>query len=114
MRHSTLLGSIMATLLLTGAAHAQQLEVMQSPRPPFVVTLSNNTPLAFGMDVETTAQALGQSLSYVGGRPGNETYLALRDVGGSGLVPYHHRLFLQFRHGRLTGWKEDYGEKMWD
>jgi len=85
------------------------------PRLPFVQTLSNNTPLAFGMDVDTTARALGQPLQYVRGRRGEEMYLALRDLGGSGLVPYRHRLFLQFRHGRLAGWKEDYGENwMWE
>jgi hypothetical protein len=51
----------------------------------------------------------------VRGRPGNEIYLALRNIGGSGLIPYRHRLFLQFRHGRLAGWKEDYGENwMWE
>ena len=36
-------------------------------------------------------------------------------LGGSGLVPHRNRLFLQFRHGRLAGWKEDYGENwMWE
>jgi hypothetical protein len=51
----------------------------------------------------------------VRGRPGNEIYLALRNLGGSGLIPSRHRLFLQFRHGRLAGWKEDYGENwMWE
>jgi glucose/arabinose dehydrogenase len=85
------------------------------PRLPFVKTLSNNTPLAFGMDAAQTAQALGQPLQYVRGRPGDEVYLALRNLGGSGLIPYRHRLFLQFRHGRLAGWKEDYGENwMWE
>ena len=85
------------------------------PRLPFVATLSNNTPLAFGMDAGQTARALGQPLQYVRGRPGNEIYLALRNIGGSGLVPARHRLFLQFRHGRLSGWKEDYGENwMWE
>lgn len=84
-------------------------------RRPFVESLSNNTPLAFGMDAEQTAHALGQRLQYVKGRPGSEVYLALRDIGGSGLVPYRHRLFLQFRRGRLAGWKEDYGENwMWE
>lgn len=44
-----------------------------------------------------------------------QIYLALRNIGGSGLIPYRHRLFLQFRHGRLAGWKEDYGENwMWE
>ncbi|MEK9280803.1 MULTISPECIES: hypothetical protein [unclassified Bradyrhizobium] len=85
------------------------------PRLPFVMTLSNNTPLAFGMDTEQTTRALGQPLQYVRGRPGNELYLALRNIGGSRLIPYRHRLFLQFRHGRLAGWKEDYGENwMWE
>ena len=85
------------------------------PRRPFVETLSNNTPLAFGMDAEQAARVLGQKLQYVKGRPGNEIYLALRNIGGSGLIPYRHRLFLQFRHGRLAGWKEDYGENwMWE
>jgi hypothetical protein len=112
------------TLLTAGVAMA--LALTSSPAPagqggpasahvPFTVTLSNNTPLAFGMDVDQTARALGQSLQYVQGRPGNEIYLALRNLGGSGLVPYRHRLFLQFRHGRLAGWKEDYGENwMWE
>jgi len=85
------------------------------PRLPFVATLSNTTPLVFGMDAEQTARALRQPLQYVRGRPGNEIYLALRNLGGSGLVPNRHRLFLQFRHGRLAGWKEDYGENwMWE
>jgi hypothetical protein len=68
------------------------------------------TPLAFGMDVGETSRALRQPLRYVRGRSGHEVYLALRDLGGSGLIPHRNRLFLQFRHGRLTGWKEDYGE----
>ena len=85
------------------------------PRLPFVATLSNTTPLAFGMDAQETARALGQPLQYVRGRPGSEIYLALRNLGGSGLVQNRHRLFLQFRHGRLAGWKEDYGENwMWE
>ncbi|BBO09369.1 MULTISPECIES: hypothetical protein [Bradyrhizobium] len=103
-----------ATAALLSAAHAEPFGTVP-PRQPFVTTLSNNTPLAFGMDAEQTARALGQPLQYVRGRPGNEIYLALRNIGGSGLIPYRHRLFLQFRHGRLAGWKEDYGENwMWE
>jgi len=94
-----------------GPALAQQ---PAAPRQPFVKTLSNNTPLAFGMDAAQTAQALGQPLQYVHGRPGNEVYLALRNLGGSGLIKHPDRLFLQFRNGRLSGWKEDYGQNwMW-
>ena len=97
-----------------GHARAQQVAPFAGPRQPFTATLSNNTPLAFGMDVEQTSRALGQPLQYVTGRPGEEIFLALRNLGGSGLINHHDRLFLQFRHGRLAGWKEDYGRNwMW-
>ena len=103
-----------SAVLLSMSAQAEPFGGTQ-PRRPFVATLSNNTPLAFGMDAEQTARALRQPLQYVRGRPGNEIYLALRNIGGSGLIPTRHRLFLQFRHGRLAGWKEDYGENwMWE
>jgi hypothetical protein len=83
-------------------------------RLPFTAALSNVTPLAFGMDVGETSRVLDQPLIYLNGPAGNETFLALRNLGGSGLVPHHHRLFLKFRKGRLTGWKEDYGTNwMW-
>jgi hypothetical protein len=112
MKPTMMAAATMALVAMTAAAQAQQLA---PSRLPFVKTLSNNTPLAFGMDAGQAAQALGQPLQYVRGRPGNEIYLALRNLGGSGLVPYRNRLFLQFRQGRLAGWKEDYGENwMWE
>jgi hypothetical protein len=89
-------------------AGAQQLP------PPFTATLSNNTPLAFGMDPEEAARALGTPLSYIRGRPGEEIYLAFRNIGGSGLFYKKDRLYLQFRKGRLAGWKGDWGHNwMW-
>jgi hypothetical protein len=78
---------------------------------PFTATLSNNTPLAFGMDAKDAARALGAPLSYVSGRPGAEIYLAIRHGGGSGFFPRNDRLFLQFRGGRLTAWKGDWGTR---
>jgi hypothetical protein len=69
-----------------------------------------NTPLAFGMDVEEVARVLGQPLRYVSGRPGNEIYLAFRNTSGNGLFPRRDLLYLQFRKGRLTGWKGDAGQ----
>ena len=97
-----------------GHAQAQQTAPAAGPRQPFTATLSNNTPLAFGMNVEETSRALGQPLQYVRGRAGEEIYLALRNLGGSGLIDHHDRLFLQFHRGRLAGWKEDYGRnRMW-
>jgi len=84
------------------------------PRRPFVDTLSNNTPLAFGMDAEGAARALGTPLNYISGRPGDEIYLTFRNIGGSGLFPKKDRLYLQFRKGRLAGWKGDWGHNwMW-
>jgi len=84
------------------------------PAPPFTTTLSNNVPLAFGMDAASAATALQTALTYVSGKPGNEIYLAIRNVGGSGFFDRRDRLYLLFRHGRLTGWKGDWGRNwMW-
>ena len=99
-------------IALHGRADAQRFP--SGGNPPFTASLSNLTPLAFGMNVDETSRALGQPLQYVSGRPGNEIYLAFRDIGGSGLLNHHDRLFLQFRKGRLTGWKADWGHNwMW-
>jgi hypothetical protein len=82
--------------------------------PPFTATLSNNTPLAFGMGEEEAARALGTPLTYIRGRPGDEIYLAIRDIGGTGFFNRKDRLYLQFRRGRLAGWKGDWGRNwMW-
>ena len=107
---------LLASVLIAGHARAQPPQFAPDGirRQPFTATLSNDEPLSFGMAVEESSRALGQPLQYVGGVPGNETYLVLRNLGGSGLINHHDRLFLQFRHGRLAGWKEDYGRNwMW-
>lgn len=94
--------------------HAQDLPQQWLPHRsglPFTETLSNNTPLAFGMAPGDAARALGTPINYVSGRPGNEIYLAIRDVGGSGFFDRRDRLYLQFRSGRLTGWKGDWGRR---
>jgi hypothetical protein len=98
-----------------GSARAESLAPAGASRSStFTATLSNNVPLAFGMDLEDTARALGTPLNYISGRPGDEIYLAFRDIGGSGLFPQRHRLYLQFRKGRLAGWKGDWGHNwMW-
>jgi hypothetical protein len=104
--------TVLASVASVGRATAGQ--TADVVRRPFTATLSNTSPLAFGMDVGETSRVLEQPLIYLSGPPGNETFLALRNLGGSGLVPHHHRLFLKFRKGRLTGWKEDYGTNwMW-
>ena len=82
--------------------------------PPFTSTLSNNVPLAFGMDAEDVSHALGTPLNYVSGRPGDEILMAFRNVGGFALFSHNDRLYLQFRKGRLAGWKGDWGHNwMW-
>ena len=98
-----------------GPAGAQQLAPTGGlSSPPFIATLSNNTPLVFGMDAEDASRALGTPLNYISGRPGDEIYLAFRNIGGSGLFNHHDRLYLQFRKGRLAGWKGDWGHNwMW-
>ena len=109
---ATFVAALGATL---APATAQGLPPFGGPYPPpFAATLSNNTPLAFGMGADDAARALGVPLNYIKGRPGNEIFLAFRDFGGSGLFPYRHRLYLQFRDGRLAGWKGDWGHNwMW-
>jgi len=111
---STALLLIAASAAQPAPAGAQQWTPGAVPRAPFTATLSNNTPLVFGMDVSDASRALGEPLSYVRGRAGDEIYLAIRNIGGSGLFPYRHRLYLQFRGGRLAGWKGDWGHNwMW-
>jgi hypothetical protein len=94
--------NILLTLMLaiTSAAHAQQ---------AVVAVPSNRIPLAFGMDAEQASSALGVPLVYVRGRPGNELLLALPNVKGTTLSYRSDGLYLQFRRGRLTGWKGDWG-----
>jgi len=80
-------------------AHAQRLG---QPTPPAI-------PLSFGMTPEQASQALGVQLYYVRGRPGDELLTALPNVKGATLASRSDGLYLQFRHGRLTGWKGDWG-----
>ena len=113
----------LATSLLLAAASASAVSPVQAQGlppyggpypPPFVATLSNNIPLAYGMSADEAAAALGVPLNHVRGNPGNEIFLAFRDYGGSGLFPNRHRLYLQFRKGKLAGWKGDWGQNwMW-
>lgn len=79
-----------------------------APRAPFTATLSNNTPLAFGMDADTASRALGVPLTYVRGKPGDELFMVVQPVNGDGFMWRADPLYLQFRKGRLTGWKGDW------
>ena len=69
----------------------------------------NATPLTFGMTVDEASQALGVPLNFVRGRLGDELLLAIPNVKGGALSSRSDGLYLQFRKGRLTGWKGDWG-----
>lgn len=104
-------------LIAASAAHLEPTMAQQLPptaaqhSQPFTATLSNSMPLVFGMNVGDVSRALGQSLNYISGRPGEEIYLA---IGRSGFFNPHGRLYLLFRKGRLAGWKGDWGHNwMW-
>jgi hypothetical protein len=96
-------------------ASAQEFPLGFGPFSPSIPSnLSNTTPLTFGMDAQEAAQSLNAPLYYVKGLPGEETMLAFRNIGGSGIFFHKDRLYLQFRKGRLTGWKGDWGHSwMW-
>jgi hypothetical protein len=69
---------------------------------------SSTSPLAFGMTKDEAAAALGAPLAYVAGGRGSETYIALRNGNVPGVDPVDKAVALQFRRGRLTGWKKDW------
>jgi hypothetical protein len=69
-----------------------------------------NISLRFGMTFEQVSQALGVQLLYVRGRVGDELLLALPNVKGATLASRSDGLYLQFRNGRLSGWKGDWGQ----
>jgi hypothetical protein len=72
-------------------------------------TPPNGAPLTFGMSADEVSQALGVPLNYVRGRSGDELFLAMSNVQGSALASRSDGLYLQFRKGRLAGWKGDWG-----
>ena len=97
------LGTAVAVLALSGVAlptgQAQQVVTVTPP----------NIPLTFGLTPEQASVALGVPLQYVGGPPGDEMLLALPNVKGTTLSKRSDGLYLQFRHGRLSGWRGDWG-----
>lgn len=105
--------------VFAGPAAAQGIALLPEPKPfvtavPFTRTLSNTTPLVFGMSAGDAATALQVPLTYVSGKPGNEMFVAQRVQWGAPFFEREGQLYLQFRHGRLTGWKGDWSRNwMW-
>ena len=65
-------------------------------------------PLAFGMTPQDAATALSAPLAYDHGRRGSEVFVATYPAHVPGFYRVDHRIYLQFRHGCLTGWKSDW------
>jgi hypothetical protein len=89
-------GLIFANILIGPASGAAQ-------------AVPSGAPLTFGMSIDEASAALGVPLSHVRGRSGDELLLAIPNVKGSALGIRSDGLYLQFRQGRLTGWKGDWG-----
>jgi hypothetical protein len=66
-------------------------------------------PLTYGMSADQASQSLGVPLQYVRGTTGNELLLAVPNIKGAALAIRSDGLYLQFRKGKLTGWKGDWG-----
>ncbi len=95
-------GLVFGGLVFAGAAPAAAATKAQAMAPA-------GGPLMFGMSEDEASAALGVPLSYVRGSRGNELLLAVPNVKGSALTIRSDGLYVQFRRGRLTGWKGDWG-----
>jgi hypothetical protein len=95
-----------ATILMSAISGATPLPACAQQG---VIAAANDMPLSFGMDAQAVSLALGTTLKYVRGHPGDELYLALPNVKGSALTDRRDGLYLQFRRGKLEGWKGDWG-----
>jgi hypothetical protein len=67
-----------------------------------------NDPLAFGMTPDEVARVVDAPLIYLSGARGSERYLVERAASVPGFYPVDTHIVLQFRRGRLTGWRRDW------
>ena len=101
MRQKTL--TAMAVLVTLACLALTPARAQQAPLTP------PNIPLTFGMTPAQASVVLGVQLLYVRGRPGDELLVALPNVKGATLASRSDGLYLQFRRGKLSGWKGDWG-----
>src|SRR5262249_45961695 len=90
---------LIALLLAPGFARAGKIE-----RP----LGSYNDPLLFGMTREDVERVFAAPLIYLSGPRGSERYMVERLASVPGWYPVDTRVILQFRRGRLTGWRRDW------
>src|ERR1043165_2271636 len=69
---------------------------------------SYNDPLLFGMTRDEVERVFAAPLIYLSGPRGSERYMVERMAGVPGWYPVDTRVILQFRRGRLTGWRRDW------
>jgi hypothetical protein len=69
---------------------------------------SYNDPLLFGMTRDEVARIVGAQLIYLSGPRGSERYMVERMSSVPGWYPVDTRIILQFRRGKLTGWRRDW------
>jgi len=96
--------------LFRPAAFALLSGVLMLGGPPQAAAqaVDNVAPLAFGMTPESASAALGTPLVYISGPRDSEIFTADRPSRMPGLYPAGVRFSLQFRHGRLAGWKRQW------
>lgn len=67
-----------------------------------------NDPLVFGMTKDQVAAVVQAPLIYLSGPRDSERYLVERMSTVPGWYPVDTRIVLQFRRGKLTGWRRDW------
>lgn len=67
-----------------------------------------NDPLVFGMTKDQVARVVEAPLIYLSGPRDSERFLVQRMSTVPGIYPADTRIVLQFRRGRLTGWRRDW------
>ncbi len=67
-----------------------------------------NDPLVFGMTRAQVERVVDAPLVYLSGARGSERFLVERPASVPGFYPVDTRIVLQFRRGRLTGWRRDW------
>lgn len=67
-----------------------------------------NDPLVFGMTRADVERVVGAPLVYLSGARGSERFLVERPATVPGWYLSDARIVLQFRRGRLTGWRRDW------